>query len=82
MDIESINGATPVYKRPYPASQVHLETFRKEIKHLVKIEVLSQCGESAFGAPTIIVPKKDSRVRVISDMRDLNKIIKPTNYML
>ena len=82
MDIELINGATPIYKRPYPVAHVHLETSRKEIKHLVEIGVLSQCGESAFGAPTFIIPKKDGRVRVVSDMRDLKKIIKHTNYTL
>ena len=82
MDIELIEGARPSYKRHYPAPRVHLETFRKEIEHLVAIGVLSRCGESAFGAPTFIVPKKDGRVRVVSDMRELNKIIKPTNYTL
>ena len=58
------------------------ETFCKEIEHLVEIGVLSRCGESSFGAPTFIVPKKDGRVWVVSDMRELNKIIKPTNYTL
>ena len=82
MNIELIDGATATYKRSYPVAHVHLETFRKEIKHLAKIGVLSQCGEIAFGAPTFIVPKKDGRVRDVSDMRDLNKIIKPTNYTL
>ena len=82
MDLELTKGARPSYKRHYPAPRVHLETFRKEIEHLVAIGVLSQCGESAFGAPTFITPKKDGRVRVVSDMRELNKIIKPTNYTL
>ena len=82
MGIDLIEGAKPVYKRYYPAPCVHLETFKKEIEHLVAIGVLSCCCENAYEAPTFIVPKKDGRVRVVPDMRELNKIIKPTNYSL
>merc|ERR1712155_389573 len=82
MDIELIEGAKPPWKRAYPVAHVHQETLQKELTHLCEIGVLSRCGESAFGAPTFIVPKKDGRVGVVSDMRELNKIIKPTNYTL
>ena len=39
MHIDLISGATPVNRRPYPVLQVHLETFKKELYHLVDIGV-------------------------------------------
>ena len=82
MYIELEEGAQPVYRRPYPVPVVHMETFRKELEHLVQIGVLSLTRDSEWGLPTFIIPKKDGRVRWVSDMRELNKVIKHTQYTL
>jgi hypothetical protein len=37
------------------------------------IEVLEKCGASEWGAGSFIIPKKDGRVRWVSDFRQLNK---------
>ena len=76
MHIELEEGATPVYRRPYPVPVVHMETFRRELEHLFKIGVLSPTRDSEWGVPTFIIPKKDGRVRWVSDMRELDKVIK------
>ena len=34
MHIDLIPWATPFHRRPHPVSQVHLETFTKELDHL------------------------------------------------
>ncbi|GAX21143.1 hypothetical protein FisN_UnNu089, partial [Fistulifera solaris] len=73
-------GATPVAKRPYGVSRYHLKTFKAEIERLVQIGVLSPCGANEWLAPSFIIPKKDGRVRWISDFRELNKVIKRKVY--
>ena len=58
--IELEPNHTPVHARHYPVPRVHLETFRKELRHLVDIGVLEQQGLSKWASPSFIIPKKDT----------------------
>jgi hypothetical protein len=75
-------NAKPVHCRPYPLPQIHLKTFKKELGHLVKIGVLAAQQESEWASPSFIIPKKDDRVCWISDLRQLNKVIRRKQYQL
>ena len=64
------------YRRPYPVPQVHLETSKKDLYHLVDIGVLSPVTDTEWGLPTLMTPKKDGTVKWVSDLRELNKVVK------
>ena len=49
---------TPVHARPYLVPHVHLEVFRRELNHLVKLGVLKPQGSSRWASPSFIIPKR------------------------
>jgi hypothetical protein len=75
-------NAKPVRSRPYPVPQIYLKTFKIKLNHLVRIGVLASQQESEWASPSIIIPKKDGRVRWISNLRQLNKVIRCNQYPL
>lgn len=80
--LELEKDAKPVSCRPYPVSRHHQQVFKDELQRLCNEGVLSKCGASHWLSPTFIVPKKDGRVRWVSDFRALNKLIRRKVYNL
>jgi hypothetical protein len=75
-------NAKPVHSRPYPVPQIHLKTFKMELYHLVRIGVLASRKESEWALPSFITPKKNGRVRWISYLCQLNKVVRCKQYPL
>ncbi len=75
-------NAKPIHSWPYPVPRIHLKTFKKELDHLIRIGVLASQQESEWASPSFILPKKDGRVRWISGLRQLNKVIRRKQYPL
>ena len=75
-------GAKPIHKHAYPVPYKREESFQRELKHLVREGILRECGPTHWAFPTFIVPKKDDRVRWVSDFRALNELIERPQYPL
>ena len=65
----------PFVSRAYPIPKKQLQIIKQELDRLVTIGVLEKQGRTTWIAGTFIIPKKDGRVRWISDFRALNKAI-------
>ncbi|GFH58269.1 hypothetical protein CTEN210_14745 [Chaetoceros tenuissimus] len=74
--------AQPRQSRPYKVPYAHEKVFKEELDRLVQQGVLSPANRSIWTAPTFIIPKKDGRVRWVSDFRYLNKNLQRKQYEL
>ncbi len=82
ISLELKEGATPYHGRAYPIPQIHERAMKIEVQRLISLGVLEECNDSEWGAPTFIIPKKDGRIRFISDFRKLNTFVKRKPYPL
>ena len=67
VDFELVKGAKPHSQRHYPIPHLYKKVFKKELDRLEKLGVLEKVQQSEWGTPTFIIPKKDKRIRFISD---------------
>jgi hypothetical protein len=80
--LELNEQARPFHHRPYPVPHAHRQVFKDELDRLVELGVLSRTGPAKYLSPTFIIPKKDGRVRWVSDFRKLNTMITRKVYHL
>ena len=66
----------PVHARPYTVPRSVEQQLRKEIARLVDIGVLEEDYTSEWASPTFAIAKKNGTIRVVSDFRKLNALLK------
>ena len=80
--LELIENPVPVRRRPYTIPTSQLAVFKEELRRLISIGVIEKAQRSEWIAGTFIVPKKDGRVRWITDFCGLNKSLRHKVYPL
>lgn len=80
--LDLIDDAKPYHARAFPVPQAYEGVTKKEIERLLRIGVLKKSHESEWAAPTFIQPKKTGDVRVLTDFRQLNKVLKRRPFPL
>ena len=80
--LQLIENPKPIRRRPYSVPTSHLTVFKAELQRLLEIGVIEKAARSEWIAGTFIVPKKDGRVRWITDFRGLNKSLQRKVYPL
>jgi hypothetical protein len=79
--IELNPGTTPIYKTPYRMATLELAELKKHIKELLEKGFICP-SSSPWGAPVILVPKKDGTQRLCVDYRALNEVTIKNKYPL
>ena len=79
--IDLILGAGPVSMAPYRMAPAELSKLKKQIKDLLEKKFIRPSA-SPWGAPVLLVKKKDGSSRLCVDYRQLNKLTIKNKYPL
>ena len=67
-------GAQPYNGKAYLVPKIHRDVPKKEVERSKKLGVLKREPDSEYGSPSFIIPKPgSSRVRFLTDFREINK---------
>ena len=69
------HGPVVALLNEYPIASVE-QQLRKEIARLVDIGVLEEDYSSEWASPTFAIPKNNGTIRVVSDFRKFNSLLK------
>jgi len=79
--IDRILGAGPVSMAPYRMAPAELPELKKQIEDLLEKKFIRPSA-SPWGAPVLLVKKKDGSSRLCVDYRQLNKLTIKNKYLL
>ena len=74
--LELVDGAVPHHAKAFPVPQSLEATTKKEMARLTDIGVFKKTHNSQWAAPTFVQPKKTGDVRILTDFRRVNAMIK------
>lgn len=71
----------PVWQRPFLIPYIHVEKFSNKLDHMIREGILRRRHEGSDRMSlSFCIPKKDQQIRVVTDFRELNKVIKRQPY--
>ena len=81
ISIELIDGAMPVWAKPYPVPLKNQEVFREEVYRQCSIRALQEISveeveERVWASPCFGIPKKKGTIRLVMDFRQINTALK------
>ena len=79
--IELIPGAGPISKAPYRMAPTELAEVKEQVEDLLQKGFIRPSA-SPWGAPVLLVKKKDGKYRLCVDYRELNKLTIKNKYPL
>ena len=79
--IEVLPGTAPISKAPYRMAPIELAEVKKQIEELLNKGFIRP-STSPWGAPVLLVKKKDGTQRLCIDYRELNKVTIKNKYPL
>ena len=79
--IDLVPGAGPISIAPYRMSPIELAELKKQLEELLDKQFVRP-SVSPWGAPVLLVKKKDGTMRLCVDYRQLNKVTIKNKYPL
>ena len=73
--IQLKEGARPIHCRPFSVPHSYGQQLYDELDRLCQIGVMRKINHSEWAFPTFATPKKNKRIRVVSDFRKLNPLL-------
>jgi hypothetical protein len=79
--IELVLGIAPIFKRPYRMAANQLAELKEQLQELLDKGYIHPSA-SPWGAPVILLPKKDGTQRMCVDYRSINEVTIKNKYPL
>ena len=79
--IDLVPGTRPISMAPYRMSTSELSELKKQLEELLEKKFV-RTSVSPWGAPVLLVNKKDGSMRLCIDYRQLNKLTINNKYPL
>lgn len=80
--IDLIEAAKPVRQRLYRMNPRYKEKVKVEIDKMLEVGYIYEIEYNDWVSPIVVVPKKNGKIRVYVDYRQLNKVSKKDPFLI
>ena len=74
-----IGDAAPIKQHPYWLNLLKREVMRNEFQYMLDNDII-KAGNSDWRSPSLLVPKSDNTLRLVTDFRKVNYVAKSDTY--